>query len=91
MLKDSRSWLCDTTNSIVTQQKDIDLLVNMENGTFEFHDARLERTVGLTPADRKWMDNIVRDVNEGWNDEDPNKMASMHLKGSDDYLWTTVS
>jgi len=30
----------------------------------EFRDAKAERAVGLTPADRKWMDEIVRDVNE---------------------------
>ena len=26
--------------------------------------------VGLTPADRKWMDDIVKDVNDGYS-EDP--------------------
>ena len=29
MLKDTAGWLCGSTNSIVTQQKEIDLLVNV--------------------------------------------------------------
>lgn len=31
MLKDTGSWLCGTTNSIVTQQKEVDLLVNVSD------------------------------------------------------------
>lgn len=40
-------------------------------GTIEFRDPTLERSAGLTAADRKWMDDIVNDVNESWDDEDP--------------------
>lgn len=29
MLKDTRSWLCGSTNSIVAQQKEVDLLVDV--------------------------------------------------------------
>lgn len=29
MLKETKSWLCGSTNSIVTQQKEIDLLINV--------------------------------------------------------------
>ncbi|KAI0822074.1 transport protein Avl9-domain-containing protein [Trametes gibbosa] len=85
MLKDTGCWLCGSTNSIVTQQKEIELLVNVETGTIEFRDAKLERFVGLTPADRKWMDDIVKDVNDGWN-EDTDMAIGMHFRGSDDYL-----
>ncbi|KAF8228557.1 hypothetical protein L208DRAFT_1403694 [Tricholoma matsutake] len=84
MLKETNSWLCGSTNSIVTHQKEIDLLVNTETGAFEFRDPKLERSAGLTAADRKWMDHIVTDVNEGWNEEDPTQ--SLQFKGSDDYL-----
>ncbi|KAI0072460.1 hypothetical protein K474DRAFT_1667802 [Panus rudis PR-1116 ss-1] len=84
MLKDTKSWLCGSTNSIVAQQKEVDLLVNIETNTFEFRDPRLERSAGLTAADRKWMDDIVKDVNENWASGGPE--GSMHFKGSDDYL-----
>ncbi|KAI0754757.1 transport protein Avl9-domain-containing protein [Daedaleopsis nitida] len=84
MLKDTSCWLCGSTNSIVTQQKEIDLLVNIETGAIEFRNPNVERMVALTPADRKWMDDIVKDVNDGYS-LDPD-MNSMHFRGSDDYL-----
>lgn len=43
----------------------------------EFRNPKLERQVALTAADRKWMDAIVTDVNEGWSDEDPTKVKGM--------------
>ncbi|KAJ3988067.1 transport protein Avl9-domain-containing protein [Lentinula detonsa] len=86
MLKETKSWLCGSTNSIVTHQKEIDLLVNIETGTFEFRDPNLERSSGLTAADRKWMDDIVKDVNETWFEEETSRLQGMAFKGSDDYL-----
>ncbi|KAJ7780744.1 transport protein Avl9-domain-containing protein [Mycena maculata] len=82
---DTKSWLCGSTNSIMTQRKEIDLLVNTETGALDFRDPKLERSAGLTAADRKWMDDIVKDVNDGWNDEE-GRPVSMMYKGSDDYL-----
>ena len=43
----------------------------LETGVFEFRDPKLERSAALTAADRKWMDDIVTDVNEGWDESDP--------------------
>ncbi|KAL0961458.1 hypothetical protein HGRIS_006403 [Hohenbuehelia grisea] len=83
VLKETGSWLCGTTNSIVTQQKEIDLLVNTETGAFEFRDPQLERIAGLTAADRKWMDTIVKDVNDSLTEGE-----GMRFRGSDDYLRT---
>nr|GAT49338.1 predicted protein [Mycena chlorophos] len=83
----TKSWLCGSTNSIVVQRKEVDMLVNTENGILEFRDPKLERLVGLTPADRKWMDDIVKDVNDGWSDEE-GRPVNMTFKGSDDYLRT---
>ncbi|THH14534.1 hypothetical protein EW146_g5804 [Bondarzewia mesenterica] len=86
----TKSFLCGSTNSIVTQQKDVELLVNIETGVLEFRDPRLERAVGLTAADRKWMDEIVRDVNESWDDDGKGR-GMQRFKGSDDYLRIKVS
>lgn len=82
MITESKSWLCGTTNSIVAEQKEIDLFVDTETGTVEFRDPKLEKSAGLTAADRKWMDDIIKDVNEGWDEE--GKRAQ--FRGSDDYL-----
>ncbi|CAK5270526.1 unnamed protein product, partial [Mycena citricolor] len=84
---ETKSWLCGSTNSIVTQRNEVDLFVNTETGVLEFRDPKLERSAGLTPADRKWMDDIVKDVNEGWSDEEGRPVSIMY-KGSDDYLRT---
>ena len=34
MIQDTGSWLCGTTNSIVTQRKEIDLLVNVRLSSY---------------------------------------------------------
>ena len=36
------------------------------------------------------MDDIVRDVNDGWNEKDPSRPLTMQFKGSDDYLRAKV-
>lgn len=36
MLKDTKSWLCGCTNSIVAQQKEVDLLINVRNFIYSF-------------------------------------------------------
>ncbi|KAF9527500.1 transport protein Avl9-domain-containing protein [Crepidotus variabilis] len=89
MLKDTPSWLCGCTNTIITQQPEIDMLVQTETGILEFRNPKLERLVALTAADRKWMDDILTDVHESWNEDDPTRPSGMHkFKGSDDYLRT---
>ncbi|WVR09652.1 hypothetical protein IAU60_006726 [Kwoniella sp. DSM 27419] len=81
----AKSWLVGTTNQIVTQQKDCkyDLLVNIDNNTFDFTDARLERLVALTAEDRKWMDDVVRTVEESWDMSEGQRPG---FRGSDDDL-----
>ncbi|ELU43953.1 cytoplasm protein [Rhizoctonia solani AG-1 IA] len=80
MLKsENRRRRAGTTNTIVTQQKNSvpDLLVNLETGTFEFSNPTAERQGALTAADRKFIDDLVKDVNEGWNDADPSRPLGM--------------
>lgn len=50
-------------------------LLQTETATLEFRNARLERLAALTPADRKWVDEIVRDVNDSWDETDPTKVV----------------
>lgn len=44
--------------------------IKTDTGVFEFKDPKLERSAGLTAADRKWMDDILTDVNENWQAKD---------------------
>ncbi|ESK90529.1 cytoplasmic protein [Moniliophthora roreri MCA 2997] len=82
LLRSTPSWLCGSTNSIVNSRSDCDMIVNIEEASLEFRNPNLERMVSLTPADRKWMDGIVRDVNESIE----SNLGG--FKGSDDYLRT---
>lgn len=38
----------------------------IENVSFTFSDPKMERIVALTAADRRWMDDVVRTVEESW-------------------------
>jgi len=90
LLAETGSWLVGSTNAIVGQQRDIQLYVNVETAMCEFRDPKLERLVALTPADRKWIDEIVNDVNSTWNEDDPSRPIGMSFKGSEDYIRSKV-
>jgi hypothetical protein len=40
-------------------------------------DPVVERLVSMTPADRKWMDDMLHDVIDSWNENDPQRPTSM--------------
>lgn len=46
----------------------------------------LAQIVSLTPADRKWMDELVSVVTESYNPEDPARPTTMRFEGSEDWL-----
>lgn len=87
MLK-STSYLVGATNSIFRSQRDcpIDVVVNLETATIDFLNPKVTSMVGLTAADRKWMDEIVRTVESTWNPSDPHRPVGMGYKASDDWL-----
>lgn len=66
MLMDTRthSFLAGTTNAVFTQQKNLklDVVVDIDNGTLDWHAPGLEKLVAPTSQDRKWMDEIVASV-----------------------------
>lgn len=66
----TRSYVVGTTNQIFFHHKSdtkIDVLVNVENGTLEFYNPQLANLVSPTIADRRWMENVVKVVNDTWN------------------------
>ncbi|KAG0141271.1 hypothetical protein CROQUDRAFT_99000 [Cronartium quercuum f. sp. fusiforme G11] len=87
MLK-AATFLVGTTNTIFQQQRDchIDALANIEVATLEVKDPKLAAMVALTPADRKWMDELIAAVDSSWNPEDPSRPIGNKFVGSDDYL-----
>lgn len=66
----TKSYVVGTTNQIFFHHKSdtkIDVLVNVETGTLEFYNPQLVNFVSPTIADRRWMENIVKVVNDTWN------------------------
>lgn len=66
----TKSYVVGTTNQIFFHHKSdtkIDVLVNVETGTLEFYNAQLVNLVSPTLADRRWMENLVKVVNDTWN------------------------
>ncbi|RUP46808.1 hypothetical protein BC936DRAFT_146497, partial [Jimgerdemannia flammicorona] len=64
------AYLVGTTNQIFLHHKaeiGVDVLVNVEQGTLEFYNQGLSSLVGLTMADRRWMDKIFKTVNDTWD------------------------
>jgi hypothetical protein len=45
----------------------------IQDHSFEFRNPAVEKIVQLTAADRVWIDEIVREVNDSWDDADPSK------------------
>lgn len=86
--KDTKSFLVGVTNSIFFEHKgcDIDVLVNVEDGSIKFYNNTLSNVSHLSSADRKWMDEIVNIVNASWNENDPTRPITMGYAGSDDFL-----
>ncbi|KAG0320405.1 late secretory pathway protein avl9 [Dissophora globulifera] len=79
----TRSYIIGTTNAIFLHNRDCatDVIVSTEPGTVEFLQDSLASILGLTSADRRWMDEIIEAVNDdGVND------AQTEYTGSDDYL-----
>lgn len=62
------------------------LSLQIDTVTLEIADPRLATLLALTPADRKWMDEIVSTVEEGWSPADPSRPADFQFVGSDDFL-----
>ncbi|KAG8776200.1 late secretory pathway protein avl9 [Serendipita sp. 397] len=60
----------------------------IETSQIEYRTPHVERMIALTPADRMWIDSIVKDVSDTWNENDPQRPLGMQFKGSDDYLRT---
>lgn len=84
----SESYLVGATNSIFQSQRDclLDVVVNLETGNIEYLNPKIAGLVGLTAADRKWMDEIVRAVENSWNPADPHRPMDMGYKASDDWI-----
>ena len=90
----TKSYVVGTTNIIFAHHKacQIDVFVNVEKGEVDFYNEELEKLVALTPADRRFMDQLMHIVNNTWheknNGESSDTIDTDHLawEGSEDWL-----
>ena len=96
LLEISKSYLVGTTNSIIQQQRgcNIDVVVNLDTTSLQILNPLITPLITLTPADRKWMDELVTTVDQSYNNNnnkslDPNKNNEgimVSWVGSEDFL-----
>jgi hypothetical protein len=68
--KETTSYIVGTSNTIFLHNKECnpDVIVNVDDFTIEFKNKELEHVVSLTPADRKFIDEIIKIVDNSWED-----------------------
>jgi len=68
--KETVSYIVGTSNAIFLHNKECnpDVIVNVDDFTIEFINKELEHAVSLTPADRKFIDEIIKIVDNSWED-----------------------
>jgi len=68
--KETVSYIVGTSNAIFLHNKECnpDVIVNVDDFTIEYRNKDLERILSLTPADRKFIDEIIKIVDSSWDD-----------------------
>lgn len=60
--------------------------IETATGNLNILDPRLVPLLALTPADRKWTEELVTLVDASWNANDPSRPLGLNFIGSDDFL-----
>ena len=86
--QDTKSYLVGSTNPILLQQRDryADVLINLDDNTINIYSVSLRSALGLTTADRRWIDFITQAVQETWDEQDPSRPKDMGYNGSDEFI-----
>jgi len=68
--KETTSYIVGTTNAIFLHNRECnpDVIVNVDDFTIEYRNKEIEHLVSLTPADRKFIDEIIKIVDSSWED-----------------------
>jgi hypothetical protein len=82
------SYIAGSTNSLVLSQKEkyCDMLVNLDTQTIDIHSASLKSALYLSAADKKWIDFLVRTVQETWDENDPTRPTTHGYTGSEEFI-----
>jgi len=90
MLSDAgtTSYIAGSTNPLVLQQKEkyCDMLVNLDTQSVDVHWGPLKPAVALSAADKKWIDFLIRTVNDTWDPSDPTRPTTHGYLGSEEFI-----
>ncbi|EXJ89284.1 hypothetical protein A1O3_02350 [Capronia epimyces CBS 606.96] len=86
---DTKSYVVGSTNSLLLQHKErySDILINLdESNSITVTSPSLRSALVLSPADRRWMDQLSQTVLDTWDPENPSRPKNMGYAGSEDAI-----
>jgi hypothetical protein len=83
---ETKYFLVGSTNSLIVESCECDLVVKFDQGTVEFKDNSLKKALSLSTNDKKWMDYIIQSVVETWDPKDPWRPKGLGFHGSEDFV-----
>ena len=84
----TKSYIVGSTNSLLLQQRDrySDILINLDEETINITSTSLRAALVLSAADRRWIDFITQNVNETWDEANPERPKTMGYVGSESFI-----
>jgi len=84
----TKSYIVGSTNSLLLQQKDrySDILINLDENTINITSPSLRSALALTASDRRWIDYLTQEVNETWDEANPNRPTTLRYVGSEEFI-----
>ncbi|KAI1426911.1 transport protein Avl9-domain-containing protein [Xylaria sp. FL1777] len=84
----TKSYIVGSTNSLLLQQKDrySDILINLDEDTIAITSPSLRNALALSHSDRRWIDFITQEVNDTWDDANPQRPKTMGYRGSEEFI-----
>ncbi|CAM1511294.1 Fc.00g088070.m01.CDS01 [Cosmosporella sp. VM-42] len=84
----TKSYIVGSTNSLLLQQRDrySDILINLDDDTVNITSTSLRTALTLTAADRRWIDYLTQEINETWDEANPNRPKTMKYVGSEEFI-----
>ncbi|KAI0404173.1 transport protein Avl9-domain-containing protein [Xylaria palmicola] len=84
----TKSYIVGSTNSLLLQQKDrySDILINLDEDTVNITSPSLRSALALSHSDRRWIDFVTQEVNDTWDEANPQRPKTMGYRGSEEFI-----
>ncbi|KAL1632636.1 hypothetical protein SLS56_003535 [Neofusicoccum ribis] len=86
--RDTKSYIVGSTNSLLLQQKDrySDILINLDEDVITISSPSLRTALGLSTPDRRWIDFLTQQVNDTWDENNPERPNTLGYAGSEEFI-----